>query len=127
VMLQQADVLDHDDDENTSELTRHFYHRNALGSVLEITDMLEATAVTYACPPRHPPRWRRVRTAVQSRWRACGEPVVRPGEGRRVTALGGRVAGRAAALVRPRQRPVRQPSPTHRWVTGGSVGGGSGE
>jgi hypothetical protein len=47
VMLEQADVLDHDDDQDTSELTRSFYHRNALGSVLEITDMLEAKAVSY--------------------------------------------------------------------------------
>jgi hypothetical protein len=46
VMLEQADVLDHDDDEDTSELARSFYHRNARGSVLEITDMLEATAVS---------------------------------------------------------------------------------
>jgi RHS repeat-associated protein len=51
VMLEQADVLDHDDDQDTSELTRSFYHRNALGSVLEITDMLEATAVSYRYDP----------------------------------------------------------------------------
>jgi RHS repeat-associated protein len=51
VMLEQADVLDHDDDQDTSELTRHFCHRNALGSVLEITDMLEAKAVTYRYDP----------------------------------------------------------------------------
>jgi RHS repeat-associated protein len=49
VMLEQADVLHHDGD--TGELTRHFYHRNALGSVLAITDMLEAKAVTYRYAP----------------------------------------------------------------------------
>ena len=31
VMLEQADVLDHDGDLNTSETTRSFYHTNALG------------------------------------------------------------------------------------------------
>jgi RHS repeat-associated protein len=51
VMLEQADVLDHDDDQDTSELTRHFYHRNALGSVLEITDALEATVCSYRYDP----------------------------------------------------------------------------
>jgi RHS repeat-associated protein len=51
VMLEQADVLDHDDDENTSELTRSFYHRNALGSVVEVTDALEATVCSYRYTP----------------------------------------------------------------------------
>jgi RHS repeat-associated protein len=51
VMLEQADVLDHDDDENTSELTRSFYHRNALGSVVEVTDAIEATVCSYRYDP----------------------------------------------------------------------------
>jgi RHS repeat-associated protein len=51
VALEQADVLDHDDDENTSELTRSFYHRNALGSVLEVTDALEVTVCSYRYDP----------------------------------------------------------------------------
>jgi RHS repeat-associated protein len=51
VMLEQADVLDHDDDQDTSELTRSFYHRNALGSVVEVTDALEATVCSYRYDP----------------------------------------------------------------------------
>jgi RHS repeat-associated protein len=51
VMLEQADVLDHDDDEDTSELTRSFYHRNALGSVVEVTDALEVTVCSYRYDP----------------------------------------------------------------------------
>jgi RHS repeat-associated protein len=42
LMLQQADVLDFDSDSNTSEGTRSFYHRNALGSVMTVTDMNQA-------------------------------------------------------------------------------------
>ena len=45
--LEQKDVLDHDTDGNTNEVTRSFYHRNALGSVMEITDMNEAVVVSY--------------------------------------------------------------------------------
>jgi len=30
-------VLDFDSDQNTSEVTRRYYHRNAMGSVMEIT------------------------------------------------------------------------------------------
>ena len=44
LMLRQADVTDFDGDTDTSEVTRHFYHRNALGSVMVITDMNEARA-----------------------------------------------------------------------------------
>ncbi len=47
VMLEQADVLDYDTDGNTTEKTRSFYHANRLGSVMEITDMNEATVATY--------------------------------------------------------------------------------
>lgn len=47
VMLQQADVLDQDGDSDTSEVTRSFFHRNALGSVMAITDMNQAVAVSY--------------------------------------------------------------------------------
>jgi len=50
-MLEQADVLDFDGDSNTSETTRSFYHRNALGSVMEITDMNEAEVVSYRYDP----------------------------------------------------------------------------
>jgi RHS repeat-associated protein len=50
-MLEQADVLDYDTDGNTAELTRSFYHRNALGSVTEITDLNQATAVSYRYDP----------------------------------------------------------------------------
>ena len=51
LMLEQADVLDFDGDSNTSELTRSFYHRNALGSVMEITEMDEDVAVSYRYDP----------------------------------------------------------------------------
>jgi hypothetical protein len=37
-MLKQADVLDDDTDTNTSEVTRSFYHRSALGSVKVTSD-----------------------------------------------------------------------------------------
>ena len=51
LMLQQQDILDHDNDQDTSELARHYYHRNALGSVMEITDPLQAVAVSYRYDP----------------------------------------------------------------------------
>ncbi len=51
LMLEQADVLDFDSDQNTTETTRSFYHKNALGSVMAITDMNEATAVSYRYDP----------------------------------------------------------------------------
>jgi RHS repeat-associated protein len=51
VMLEQADVLDFDSDSDTSELTRSFYHSNALGSVMRVTDMNEAEAVSYRYAP----------------------------------------------------------------------------
>jgi RHS repeat-associated protein len=51
LMLEQADVLDFDSDMNTSETTRSFYHRNALGTVMEITDMNEDEAVSYSYDP----------------------------------------------------------------------------
>jgi len=50
-MLEQADVLDYDSDGNTTEVTRSFYHRNALGSVMEITDANEADVVSYRYDP----------------------------------------------------------------------------
>jgi len=50
-MLEQPDVLDYDSDGNTTETTRSFYHRNALGSVMEITDLNEATVVSYRYDP----------------------------------------------------------------------------
>ena len=45
------DLLDFDSDSNTSETTRSFYHRNALGSVMEITDMNEAEVASYRYDP----------------------------------------------------------------------------
>ena len=51
VMLEQADVLDHDGDLNTSETTRSFYHTNALGSVMQITDALQAEVAKYRYNP----------------------------------------------------------------------------
>jgi RHS repeat-associated protein len=50
-MIEQADVLDYDTDTNTSEVTRSFYHINALGSVMEITDMNQATVASYRYDP----------------------------------------------------------------------------
>jgi RHS repeat-associated protein len=50
-MLEQKDVLDYDSDGNTTEVTRSFYHRNALGSVMEITDMNQAEVVSYRYDP----------------------------------------------------------------------------
>jgi RHS repeat-associated protein len=50
-MLEQADILDYDTDGNTTEITRSFYHRNALGSVMEITDINEAIVVSYRYDP----------------------------------------------------------------------------
>jgi len=50
-MLEQKDVLDYDTDGNTTEITRSFYHRNALGSVMEITDMNQAEVVSYRYDP----------------------------------------------------------------------------
>jgi len=44
-------VLDYDTDGNTTEVTRNFYHRNALGSVMEITDMNQAVVVSYRYDP----------------------------------------------------------------------------
>ena len=50
-MLEQADALDYDGDKDTSETTRSFYHRNALGSVMEITDMNEAEVESMRYDP----------------------------------------------------------------------------
>jgi len=50
-MLEQKDVLDYDMDGNTTEVTRSFYHRNALGSVMEITDMNQGVVVSYRYDP----------------------------------------------------------------------------
>ena len=51
VMLSQADVLDYDSDSNTSEPTRSFYHRNPLGSVMAISDAVQATVAVYRYQP----------------------------------------------------------------------------
>ncbi len=50
-MLEQKDVLDYDTDGNPTEVTRSFYHRSALGSVMEITDMNQAVVVSYRYDP----------------------------------------------------------------------------
>jgi RHS repeat-associated protein len=44
-------VLDYDSDSNTSEVTRSFYHRNALGSVMDITAMDQVVEVSYRYAP----------------------------------------------------------------------------
>ena len=51
LMLEQADVLDQDGDSNTTELTRSYYHRNALGSVMEITSEGQGEVVSYRYSP----------------------------------------------------------------------------
>jgi len=51
VMLQQPDVLDYDNDNDTSEIVRSYYHRNALGSVMAITDPAQATVASYRYDP----------------------------------------------------------------------------
>ena len=51
VMLEQADVLDFDGDSNVTELTRNFYHRNALGSVMYISEEDETEAAEYRYTP----------------------------------------------------------------------------
>ena len=51
LVLEQADVLDYDGDANTGELTRSYYHCNALGSVMEITDANQAAVVSYRYTP----------------------------------------------------------------------------
>jgi len=50
-MLEQKDVLDFDSGGNTTELTRSFYHANALGSVMAISDMNQAVTVGYRYDP----------------------------------------------------------------------------
>jgi RHS repeat-associated protein len=50
-VLEQADLLDYDGDQNTTELTRSFYHRNALGSVMEISDANQAIVASYRYNP----------------------------------------------------------------------------
>jgi RHS repeat-associated protein len=50
-MLEQADVLDHDNDGNTTEITRTYYHAQALGSVVEVTDANQNTIVSYRYDP----------------------------------------------------------------------------
>lgn len=49
--MRQADVLDYDSDADTTESTMSFYHRNALGSVMAITDADEAEVVSYRYDP----------------------------------------------------------------------------
>ena len=51
IMLEQADVLDYDSDGNKAELTRSFYHLNALGSVVAISDMTEDVVAEYSYAP----------------------------------------------------------------------------
>jgi RHS repeat-associated protein len=51
LMLQQSDVLDYDGDSNTTEATRSYYHGNALGSVVQLTDPLQAVIASYQYSP----------------------------------------------------------------------------
>ena len=51
LMLEQADVLDQDGDSNTTEITRSYYHRNALGSVMEISTASQTEAASYRYAP----------------------------------------------------------------------------
>ena len=51
VALRQADVLDVDADMDTSELVWNYYHRNALGSVMFISEQDETEAATYRYTP----------------------------------------------------------------------------
>ena len=51
LVVEQADALDYDGDANTAELTRSYYHCNALGSVMEITDANQAAVVSYRYTP----------------------------------------------------------------------------
>jgi RHS repeat-associated protein len=48
LMLQQADVLDFDADSNATEVTRNYYHRNAVGSIMLVSDASQAIATRYA-------------------------------------------------------------------------------
>ena len=51
VMLEQPDVLDGDADGNTAELARNYYHRNALGSVMFVSQQDGTEAATYRYDP----------------------------------------------------------------------------
>jgi RHS repeat-associated protein len=51
LMLEQADVLDQDTDSNTTEITRSYYHRNALESVMEISTASQTEAASYRYTP----------------------------------------------------------------------------
>jgi len=51
LMLEQADVLDYDADSNTTELTRSWYMKNALGSVMQVQEHDRTEAVTYRYDP----------------------------------------------------------------------------
>ena len=44
-------MLDEDGDSNTSELTRSYYHRSALGSVMETSTARQAEAASYRYSP----------------------------------------------------------------------------
>lgn len=51
LMLEQADVLDQDGDANTTESTRSYYHRNAVGSVIEMSSEGQTEAVSLRYEP----------------------------------------------------------------------------
>ncbi len=51
LMLSQADLLDFDSDSDTAEVTRSYYHRNALGSVSDISDGNQAVVASYRYAP----------------------------------------------------------------------------
>jgi RHS repeat-associated protein len=51
LMLQQGDVLDFDNDSNTTEITQSFYHINVLGSVMGITDVSQSVVESLRYSP----------------------------------------------------------------------------
>jgi RHS repeat-associated protein len=51
LMLEQADTLDQDSDSNTTELTRSFYHRSALGSVMQISSASQTEVSSHRYSP----------------------------------------------------------------------------
>jgi len=51
VMLEQADVLDQDGDNDTTELTRYAYHRSALGSLQEVSSANQVGSASYRYAP----------------------------------------------------------------------------
>ena len=51
LMVEQADVLDEDGDANVSEVTRSYYHADAIGSTKEISTASQGEASSYRYDP----------------------------------------------------------------------------